>query len=592
MLQELPNDPISLRDTVNPPIPAQWSSRPGMEASSSSSTDLERSTPTITDADDSIVLSDIVRTGEASRLRRRGALRLDRNSLGSHHRHLSFDSEFDDHDSNWSSQEEGGLYHRGEQSTHSRWTSGDDEDDSDDEYVLVCGAEMDPSSMSSCSSDGYEPFRPSILPVEPTNHTRRSSYSRPTNGCGAILHLSASPSIHFRRGHGNTYIARGRATETVVPLSTEYFDSWPDLRFENNACGCIKEGVGCSACGNPLGTRWKFCKVMAERQEKILRRTSGRRRAHLQADSALYRDGRWAASGPSRDPCPLYEQFAASTHPEDPDSGDEAELFTFFSSAVTPRLEHVNAEPSRQTLHRTLSAKPSQEWPTGVTLIPEPSQPPEFDWLRVISAHHARGDREVERRNAYPVAINVQVSVESSVSYTDQLRSDSESESTSIIEGPRRPTLFPSRSAPATYGYPLTDSPESIASPLPPASHQDVFEHPASDPSSSAPSSPSSFGYQQPVTIFPVGDSPLVFSTPELSDDVLPAPSLSFYESQVLGAEQREQEQGLRGEWLPTQLSVSTNSDLAHADDDSLNAPPSEEEEGVWDGRGMVLFGH
>ncbi|KAJ3531426.1 hypothetical protein NM688_g7578 [Phlebia brevispora] len=35
------------------------------------------STPQLTDADDSIVLSDLVRTGEASRLRRRGAMRLE-----------------------------------------------------------------------------------------------------------------------------------------------------------------------------------------------------------------------------------------------------------------------------------------------------------------------------------------------------------------------------------------------------------------------------------------------------------------------------------------------------------------------------------
>ena len=38
--------------------------------------------PQVTDADDSIVLADLVRTGEASRLRRRGAMRLDHNPGG------------------------------------------------------------------------------------------------------------------------------------------------------------------------------------------------------------------------------------------------------------------------------------------------------------------------------------------------------------------------------------------------------------------------------------------------------------------------------------------------------------------------------
>ena len=55
-----------------PPPPAQARRRPSVAAQG----------PQLTDADDSIVLSDLVRTGEASRLRRRGALRLDHTAAG------------------------------------------------------------------------------------------------------------------------------------------------------------------------------------------------------------------------------------------------------------------------------------------------------------------------------------------------------------------------------------------------------------------------------------------------------------------------------------------------------------------------------
>ncbi|KAJ3512596.1 hypothetical protein NMY22_g15287 [Coprinellus aureogranulatus] len=115
-------------------------------------------TPTMINADDSIVLSDLVRSGEASRLRRRGAMRLDRNSLASghayHHRHLSFESEFDDesHSSDgWTSR------------PHSRWLGGvteHEESDDEAEYVLVCGAEVD----GECYFDDLSgPYEPSIL---------------------------------------------------------------------------------------------------------------------------------------------------------------------------------------------------------------------------------------------------------------------------------------------------------------------------------------------------------------------------------------------------------------------------------------------
>src|SRR3954447_15364031 len=59
------------------------SSSNSSDSMSSSASSADLTSPTVTDADDSIVLSDLVRTGEASRLRRRGAMRLE-HGLGHH----------------------------------------------------------------------------------------------------------------------------------------------------------------------------------------------------------------------------------------------------------------------------------------------------------------------------------------------------------------------------------------------------------------------------------------------------------------------------------------------------------------------------
>lgn len=221
----------------------------------------------ITNADDSIVLSDLVRTGEASRLRRRGAMRIDHNHP--HHAtaagHIlpgpprrsspsttlversTWDPDSDPDSpgfSNfWNSDPHFTLSRR-----HTRfsrrfgpYSSGPSQQGTRDEfpYILVCGAEV-----SGCDNDDIEPFKPSILPLfpppSPTYSTRQKTTKKST-GCGAIVHLHAGPRQRFR-----IWTARGSAAEVVIPLNAVYFDKKDAVRFSRNPCGCVNEGVGCA----------------------------------------------------------------------------------------------------------------------------------------------------------------------------------------------------------------------------------------------------------------------------------------------------------------------------------------------------------
>ncbi len=225
----------------------------------------------ITDSDDSIVLSDLVRTGEASRLRRRGAMRIDHNHP--HHAtaagHIlpgpsrrSSPSVMVVERSNWDSDSEpdspwfANVWNADPHSStfgrrHSRlsrrfgpysgMSSGSPQQGARDEfsYTLVCGAEV-----LHCDSDEIEPFKPSVLPLfppsPPTPSTRWKTTKKST-GCGSIVHLHAGPRHKFR-----FWTARSAAAEVVIPLDACYFDKKDAARFSRNACGCVNEGVGCA----------------------------------------------------------------------------------------------------------------------------------------------------------------------------------------------------------------------------------------------------------------------------------------------------------------------------------------------------------
>jgi len=117
-------------------------------------------------------------------------------------------------------------------------------------FVLYCGA-GEPHLPSSTTPHSMSPL--------PT-HRRRPSRTSPTsNGCGAIVHMAAVP-----RKRCGVWMARFGSTDAVVEMDSQYFDHSVVVRMMKSPCGCVREGIGCRLCGNPLGTRYRPCKAAAE----------------------------------------------------------------------------------------------------------------------------------------------------------------------------------------------------------------------------------------------------------------------------------------------------------------------------------------
>ncbi|KAG6887738.1 hypothetical protein C0995_013212 [Termitomyces sp. Mi166 len=192
-------------------------------------------------SDDSIVLDDLVRTAEASRLRRRGAMR-------HHPSFITVTEPWDDDDD-------------------------DDEDDNDNDnddirnprrtraphppleytYTLFCGSDISPSPS---------PFTPSILPLFPSPS---APPPRATNRCGTLLHLSAAPR-HKPSSSSYTFHALPTgASPSLVPLDPSYIDdpTLASLRIHSAPCGCARKALACAICGNILGTRFTSCPTSA-----------------------------------------------------------------------------------------------------------------------------------------------------------------------------------------------------------------------------------------------------------------------------------------------------------------------------------------
>jgi hypothetical protein len=208
------------------------------------------------------VLSDLLRTGEASRLRRRGAIRIDHGAFTSHPyttvRAASPTIPFADRPS-WDSDYDpdtqtvlGGHLYRNPLSRFSRIRPRSSRRhgphdtaayihlrDKSDEFVytLVCGAKIINFDL-----DEVEPFKPSILPLYPpsTFSSKEKTMDRNT-GCGTIVHMNAAP-----RPRVGMWTARSAASSSVITLEASYFDARDAVKFTRNACGCVKEGVGCA----------------------------------------------------------------------------------------------------------------------------------------------------------------------------------------------------------------------------------------------------------------------------------------------------------------------------------------------------------
>ena len=254
--------------------------------------------PQPTDADDSIVLADLVRTGEASRLRRRGAMRLDHNPGGgatrappppplpppSNSNGAAGPSSYAPpvrpiiiEPSRTPSPEPGAdeyTYTAGP--VRRDWEGGggrplplplqgpgraaegvqaveilSETNQAGQAYVLYCGGED-----ACCEDDDEEEpprrFEPSLFPAYsapsssispcPSSSSRaQGKAARKTNGCGALVHARAYP----QRPRG-VWMAKEDAAETVVGLDPAYCDHPAMDKMLKSACGCIREGIGCS----------------------------------------------------------------------------------------------------------------------------------------------------------------------------------------------------------------------------------------------------------------------------------------------------------------------------------------------------------
>lgn len=260
--------------------------------------------------DDSIVLSDLIRTGETSRLRRRGAMRIEASGTSSSSRyrrmrsprhsddthpespqhtwtivenryrhiprHLPMlevsDDDLELGDSDSDSGDEmvfSSPFHRAisEQTDQPLWnhsnssrtriaseTDGEKLPVESTSYTLVCGGPLEiPSGLQS----GAESIHPSafssfILPQSSQSASSQAPTSpavNDTNGCGAVLHTRAFP--RYRR-HQPMWTANTSATEAVVPLDRIYFDDIcakekvSSKVIKQQACGCLRIGIGCA----------------------------------------------------------------------------------------------------------------------------------------------------------------------------------------------------------------------------------------------------------------------------------------------------------------------------------------------------------
>lgn len=201
-----------------------------------------------TDADDSIVLSDLVRTGEASRLRRRGAMRLDHNPQRHENgrvtpptvvvaRTPSWIEPPSDDDESTQAWEQG--YDSSSPPPQTRSIVSGPETYG---YTLYCGGEETSSSLVQQIPFYVRSPLPSYPPI-PSDSSLRRHRDPPcrTNGCGAVVHLRAS-----RRDGSSVWVGKDEATSAVVPMDASYFECRTVVRMIRSACGCVREGVGCA----------------------------------------------------------------------------------------------------------------------------------------------------------------------------------------------------------------------------------------------------------------------------------------------------------------------------------------------------------
>ncbi|KAJ7642361.1 hypothetical protein DFH06DRAFT_1334237 [Mycena polygramma] len=129
-----------------------------------------------------------------------------------------------------------------------------------DYLVLTCGGEVTsslPDRSDPTPWGSSEKFDVPILPL-PLEDAHTSQTSKRSTGCGARIHIRASPQAPA------TWVGSADATgPSVVPLPEQYFTA-EQIHIlgggpKAKRCGCITSGAGCRVCGNTLGIQRTFC---------------------------------------------------------------------------------------------------------------------------------------------------------------------------------------------------------------------------------------------------------------------------------------------------------------------------------------------
>ncbi|KAL1726392.1 hypothetical protein EV714DRAFT_219368 [Schizophyllum commune] len=330
------------RDSVDEDEEPSTSKTPKTKSSQQRRNAAAHTTHDFIDADDSIVLSDLVRTGEHSRLRRRGAMRLD-HGLHTHAmaRTAAPADDIDEGTTGGTSSEPMHL----QRYPLRRYSSVGPADEY--RYQLYCdgcqrqeGGDEEPEWLERSPS----PYEPSPLPLYPMPPRSASPRSPPTNAatsCGALIHGQAAP-----RQRLGVWTAKSEASDVVVPMDPEYFESSAIAKVIHSPCGCVRECVGCALCGNPLGTRFKPCASAAV--SLFSSSTSPSRHSGHKSRQTATRSMPTCPSGPD-----YYNQAPVSQNTT-PGEGD-VYMYTFFSSSVTsyPRFVFPSREdPEHDHHHR------------------------------------------------------------------------------------------------------------------------------------------------------------------------------------------------------------------------------------------------
>ncbi|KAJ6492052.1 hypothetical protein C8R45DRAFT_191259 [Mycena sanguinolenta] len=120
--------------------------------------------------------------------------------------------------------------------------------------ILSCGAE-DP--LGEILQD-EKPIQPQILPIPLDPPALAPKKRKRSNGCGTRVHFVAvvSPKNMWRAAE-----VWNLKEKLIVPLEDRYFSA-ADAKLLSlgwKPCGCVRSGVGCAVCGNPLGALFTPC---------------------------------------------------------------------------------------------------------------------------------------------------------------------------------------------------------------------------------------------------------------------------------------------------------------------------------------------